>query len=57
MKIYPSRYLPLALLLCLFASFSASVSAAGDDWKPVDPAQLALKNATVEKEADAEALF
>jgi hypothetical protein len=30
---------------------------AADEWKPVDPAQLALKTPTVEKDADAEALF
>ncbi len=30
---------------------------AGDEWKPVDPAQLALKTAVVEKDADAEALL
>lgn len=28
-----------------------------NDWKPVDPAHLSLKSATVEKDADAEALF
>jgi len=49
--------LPTFLLLCLFTIFSAPVWAAGDDWKPIDPAQLALKNSTVEKEADAEGLF
>ena len=30
---------------------------AGDDWKAVDPAELALKAPVVEKDADAEALF
>ena len=30
---------------------------AGDDWRPVDPAALALKAPVVEKDADAEALF
>lgn len=57
MKIHPSSYLPLAVLLCLIAVFSAPAKAAGEDWKPVDPTQLALKNSTVEKEADAEGLF
>src|ERR1700741_3950640 len=57
MKIHPSSYLPTFLLVCLFACFSAPAWAAGDDWKPIDPAQLALKNSTVEKEADAEGLF
>ncbi len=57
MKIYPSRYLLIGLFLCLFASFPPTGRASGDDWKPIDPAHLALKNATVEKDADAEALF
>jgi uncharacterized protein DUF3857/transglutaminase superfamily protein len=57
MKIYPSRYLLIGLLLCVFASFPPTGKASGDDWKPIDPAHLALKNATVEKDADAEALF
>jgi len=57
MKIYPSRYLLIGLLLCVFASFPPTGRASGDDWKPIDPAHLALKNATVEKDADAEALF
>lgn len=39
------------------AVFSAPAWAAGEDWKPIDPTQLALKNSTVEKEADAEGLF
>src|SRR6185436_16086225 len=30
---------------------------AGDDWRPVPPADLALKVPVVEKDADAEALF
>lgn len=39
------------LILCSFACL------AGDDWKPVDPAQLSLKTPVVEKDADAEAIF
>jgi transglutaminase-like putative cysteine protease len=57
MKFHPSRYPLICLLLCLFASFPTPVRAAGDEWKPIDPAHLALKSPTVEKEADAEALF
>jgi hypothetical protein len=57
MKVHPSSYLLLGLLLCLFASFPVPIRASGDEWKPIDPAQLALKNAAVEKEADAEGLF
>ena len=57
MKTHPPSYLPLVLLLCLLAVAAAPAWAAGDDWKPVEPAHLSLKNSTVEKEADAEALF
>lgn len=56
MKSISPSYLPFVLFLCLLA-VPAVASAAGDEWKPVDPAQLALKNAMVEKEADAEAIF
>ena len=52
------RVFPLALLAVLGLSFCAiSTLAAYDDWKPVDPGELALKAPTVEKDADAEALF
>ena len=57
MKLNTSRYPLTCLLLCLFASFPAVIQASGDDWKPIDPSHLALKNSTVEKEADAEGLF
>jgi hypothetical protein len=57
MKTHPSRYPLFGLLLCLFASFPAPTKAAGEDWKPIDPTHLSLKSATVEKDADAEALF
>src|SRR5215471_10130212 len=32
-------------------------SAAADDWKPIDPSHVAMKEAVVEKGADAEAIF
>jgi Transglutaminase-like superfamily len=57
MKTHPPSYLPFGLLLCLLIISVAPAWAAGDDWKPIDPAQLSLKNSTVEKEADAEAIF
>ncbi len=44
------------LLLCLGFGWPAAVFA-GDDWRPVDPADLALKAPLVEKDADAEAIF
>lgn len=44
--------------LAYFASTPPVSQARGDkDWKPIDPAELALKSPTVEKDADAEALF
>ena len=43
------------VVLCLFAGAAAPVLA--DDWKPIDPAHLALKAPTVEKDADAEVIF
>ena len=43
-------------LLCLTAVANQQPALASD-WKPVDPAELALKAPKVEKDADAEALF
>ncbi|HEV8487864.1 MAG TPA: DUF3857 domain-containing protein [Blastocatellia bacterium] len=43
------------VVLCLFAGAAAPVFA--DDWKPIDPAHLAMKAPTVEKDADAEVIF
>jgi Domain of Unknown Function with PDB structure (DUF3857)/Transglutaminase-like superfamily len=53
MSIRPTNLLlALAAILCF-----ASATIAGDDWKPVDPSELALKAGIVDKDADAEALF
>ena len=60
MKIPPSFYLRIALVVCLLAvvlTGPAAVSAVGEDWKPIDPGELALKSPAVDKEADAEGLF
>ena len=57
MRINPPRYLLLGLVLSLFAYFPMPTRAAGEDWKPVDPEHLSIKSSTVEKDADAEALF
>ena len=57
MNIHPSRLPLICVLVCLLLAFPASIRATGDEWKPVDPGHLALKSATVEKDADAEALF
>ncbi|MET0623527.1 MAG: DUF3857 domain-containing protein [Pyrinomonadaceae bacterium] len=65
MKSHFTRLRPGALgaLVCLgalayLAALPSAASARGDkDWKPIDPAELALAAPTVEKDADAEALF
>ena len=48
--------IPRLVFLCLTIALLAS-TAMGDDWKPIDPAELASKTPVVEKDADAEALF
>lgn len=50
------RFLLPLLFLCLGLVLPATVFA-GDDWRPVDPSDLALKVPVVEKDADAEAIF
>ncbi len=51
----PRLLYALTLLMCL--SFVAIAMPPGDDWKTLDSTHLTLKTATVEKDADAEALF
>jgi hypothetical protein len=53
----PLRLVVLSLLVCLAAAPALAGGGSGDDWRPVDPAELALKTPVVEKDADAEALF
>lgn len=53
----PPRLFPLTFLFVLTLSTTVSIRAAYDDWKPVDPGDLASKAPIVEKDADAEALF
>src|SRR5262249_59475638 len=50
---------PLLIIVMLAASGTewSRVSAGGEEWRPVDPADLALKAAVVEPNADAEAIF
>ena len=43
--------------LALFFAAAPAFARSDNDWKPVDPAELALKAPVVEKDADAEALF
>ena len=46
-----------SLLVALACLLLASSQAFADDWKPLDPAHMALKEPVVEKDADAEAIF
>ena len=55
MKSVPRFTLPL-FLVCLAVVFPAAAFA-GDDWRPLSPADLALKTPVVEKDADAEVIF
>lgn len=47
----------LCVAFCLVTFNAATAVAAGDEWRPVVPAELAMKTSAVEKDADAEALF
>src|SRR5690349_1729630 len=58
----PLRLLLFPLVIALVISSTATnwsrVSAGGpEEWRPIDPADLALKTAVVEPNADAEAIF
>ena len=55
MKIMARLILPLSFVC--FALIFPVAGFAGDEWRPVDPADLALKAPIVEKDADAEAIF
>ncbi|HJQ23439.1 MAG TPA: DUF3857 and transglutaminase domain-containing protein [Blastocatellia bacterium] len=50
-------FLRALLAATLFIGLVQVSAFAGDDWKPVDPADLALKAPVVETDADAEAIF
>ena len=51
------RVLALMLLAPICLALTSATALAGDDWKPIDPGQLSLKEPVVEKAADAEAIF
>jgi hypothetical protein len=55
----PPVYLLTPLLCLIFLALPAAIAASGgsDEWKPVDPSELALKNPVVDKDADAEVLY
>lgn len=49
---------PLSALICLLLiAFAPATTLGGDDWRPIDPAERAMKKPQVDKDADAEALF
>jgi len=54
MNFFP-RLITLLSIACLCLVLPAAAFA-GDDWKPVNPADLALKTPVVDKDADAEAI-
>ena len=56
MRITPGRF-RIALLFAVLVFSVQLALGAGLEWKPVDPADLALKSPRVEKDADAEAIF
>jgi hypothetical protein len=49
------RFIPLTFVFCL--SLAAPTLTFAEDWRPIDPAELALKTPIVEKDADAEAIL
>ncbi len=54
MKVFPQFLLLLIVVVCVGLGESR---ASGDEWRPIDASELAMKAPTVEKDADAEALF
>jgi hypothetical protein len=52
---FPRTFTSPLIVFCLVAL--AALPALADDWKPINPADLALKTSVVEKDADAEAIF
>jgi len=56
MKVVPRSFFSLAIFVCLVLGASG-LALAGDEWRPVTPAEVSLKASTVEKDADAEAIF
>src|SRR5258708_13683367 len=53
----PRRFLLFSALAYLLGCASFAAAASGNDWRAVDPAELASKTPVVDKDADAEAIF
>lgn len=54
---FPPSFFSRKALLCLFMIATLPSLALADDWRPVNPAELAMKTPVVDKDADAEAIF
>jgi Domain of Unknown Function with PDB structure (DUF3857) len=57
MKSIPRFFLLLLVAVCFALCTFVQAFAGGDDWRAIDPAELASKTPVVEKDADAEAIF
>ncbi len=57
MKIFPRCFRTLGLVVCFVMCAFLPALAGGDEWRQIDPAELSSRISTVEKDADAEALF
>lgn len=57
MKTIPRFFLLLVVVVCFVMCAFVTSFAGGDDWRAIDPAELASKTPVVEKDADAEAIF
>ncbi len=57
MKIFPRSFRLCLFIVCFVMCASLRVFASGNEWRTIDPAELASKTPVVEKDADAEALF
>lgn len=51
------RVLICALFALCYGTIGTGLASGGEDWKPIDPALLALKTPVVQSDADAEAIF
>ena len=55
MSLFPRPLSLATVVVCL--ALSTSPARAGDEWRTIDPAELALKSSPVEKDADGEPPF
>ncbi|HYX31302.1 MAG TPA: DUF3857 domain-containing protein, partial [Pyrinomonadaceae bacterium] len=55
MKLFLRSILFVSLIVCL--GLTATYAVSGDDWRPIDKAELESKTPVVDKDADAEVIF